>query len=175
MYGQVGYVPPPTSKSSGGGALKIVLIVLAVVVGLGVVAAAGVGFVAWRAMHALNSNGNSISMGKSADVSESDLGIGIYPGAVRKNVGGMKIKTATSLLVSATYTTNDPESAVLDFYRGKLGGDLTESQSGRGTTLTSSTVDGKVKDSLIVTVMPTTQVDAATTQFMILHTKTSKP
>jgi hypothetical protein len=169
------YAPPATAypvvpPKSSGGALKIVLIVIAVV-GLGILAVGILGFVGYRAMHAA---GNSISMGQSADVTEADLGVSVYPGAVRNPNGGMRIKTSSNLMVSALYTTGDPASSVLTYYQGQLGSregaNMVSTQSGQATTLTSATVTGTMKDSLVITVTPSPQVG---TQIMILHTKTT--
>src|ERR1700685_1750234 len=43
----------PPAQASSGGALKIILIVIAVVVGLGVLGAGGFAFFAWRVAHAI--------------------------------------------------------------------------------------------------------------------------
>src|ERR1035437_4597886 len=102
-----GYAAAPPKKS--GSALKIVLIVIAVVVVLGVAGVAILGYVGYRALHTA---GSSFSMGKSADVSDADLGVSIYPGAVRSADGGMRMNLANNLVVSAIYTTSDSASDV---------------------------------------------------------------
>lgn len=175
-YGQPIVPPPPgypiyPAKSSGG-ALKIVLIVIAVVVGLGIAAAGIIGFIGWRAMHA---HGNSFSLGSNAGVADADLGVPIYPGATRIEKGGMRLKAANNLMVSSAYTTSDPPSAVLDFYRGKMGGQAIENKNVRGTSFESVSVNGNEKDSVIVTVNSDSQLNNGLTHIVILHTKTTTP
>lgn len=157
------YPPPPVKKS--GGALKIILIVVAIVVSLGILGVAGISFVAYRAIHAA---GNSMSVGSTADVSESDLGVGIYPGAVRNPNGAVRMKLGSILTVSAGYTTPDPTASVLAFYQDKLGPTATSRQNiGGVTTITSATITDTVKDTLVVTVTPS----GSGTAFTIAHTK----
>jgi hypothetical protein len=153
-------------KSSGGGALKIILIVIAVIVVLGVGAAGIAGYIAYRAIHAA---GSSLSVGKGADVGEADLGVALYPGATHLEAGGMKMKIGNNSVVSSAYSTTDPEAQVVDFYRGKLGDTVQVSESGNTTTLVTATVDGTLKDSVVVTVTPQSQGGA--TRFVIVHTK----
>ena len=157
------YSAPPVKKS--GGALKIILIIVAIVVGLGILGVAGVSYVAYRAIHAA---GNSMSVGSTADVSESDLGVSVYPGAVRNPNGAVRVKLGSILTVSAGYTTPDPTASVLAFYQDKLGPAATSRQNGEGTTLTSATVTDSMKETLVVTVTPS---GTAGTVFTIAHTK----
>lgn len=161
------YPVPPPQKSN---ALKIILIVIAVVVGLGVLGVGILGYVGYRAMHAA---GNSISLGGSADVTDADLGVSIYPGAVRSSTGSMRLKAANNLVVSALYTTSDPASQVLTYYQSQLGSkegvNVAVRQNGEATTLTSASVTDTAKDSIVVTVTP--QTSSGQTQIMILHTR----
>ncbi len=160
------YAAYQQQKSSGGGALKIILIVIAVIVVLGVGAAGIAGYIAYRAIHAA---GTSLSVGKGADVGEADLGVALYPGATHLAAGGMKMKIGNNSVVSSAYSTTDPEAQVVDFYRGKLGENVQVSESGNTTTLVTATVDGGLKDSVVVTVTPQSQGGA--TRFVIVHTK----
>jgi hypothetical protein len=162
-----GYVAAPPKKS--GSTLKIVLIVIAVVVVLGVAGVAILGYAGYRALHTA---GNSFSMGKGADVSDADLGVSIYPGAVRNADGGMRMNLANNLVVSAMFTTSDSATDVVSYYQGKLGAGATSMQIGRVTSLTLATATGGGRDSVTVTVTPQT---SGATQIMIQHTKTQKP
>jgi hypothetical protein len=157
------YPAPPPQKS--GGVLKVVLIVIAVVVVLGVLGVGILGYVGYRAMHAA---GNAVSMGQSADISDADLGVSVYPGAVRNPNGAVRLKLGTILTVSAQYSTADSASSVLAFYQDKLGTNVTTRQTGESTTLSSATVNDTTKETLVITVTPTTQNG---TQIVIAHTK----
>jgi hypothetical protein len=154
------YAAPP-QKSSG--ALKIILIVIAVVVGLGVVGAAVVGFMGYRALH---NAGASFTAGNNAAVSESDLGISAYPGAIHLDQGSMRVKVGNNSMVTSAYTTSDPASSVVSFYQGKLGDNAVVTQTVQGTTLQSATVDGATKDHVLVTVAPNPQ---GGTRIVIVH------
>ena len=156
-------------RRSPDNALKIILIAIAVVVVLGVAGVAILGYAGYRALHTA---GNSFSLGKGADVSDADLGVSIYPGAVRNADGGMRMNLGNNLIVSETYTTSDSATDVVSYYQGRLGPGATSVQIGRVISLTSATVTGGGRDSVTVTVSP--QASGAT-QILIQHTKTQKP
>jgi hypothetical protein len=158
------YTTPPPQKS--GGVLKVVLIVIGVVVVLGVLVVGILGYVGYRAMHAA---GNAVSMGQSADISDADLGVSVYPGAVRNPNGAVRLKLGTILTVSAQYSTPDPPSSVLAFYQDKLGANAVTRQIGESTSLSSATMSDTTKETLNITVTPTGQLG---TQIVIAHTKT---
>lgn len=151
--------------------LKIVLIVVAVVVVLGILGVGTLGFLGWRAMH---SNGNGITMGQAANVSEADLGVSVYPGAVRVEKGSMRMKMLGTETESASYTTSDPASAVLSFYQGKLGPNTTSTERNGMTVLSLAGNAGSAKDSVMVTVKPGEQAGGAT-QITIMHSKAATP
>ena len=83
--------PVAVPAKSGTSALKIILIVIAVFVGLGLIAAGAFGYFVWRVAHAVHvaESGGKVTIpsigGISASTSEtftaSDLGTDIYPGA----------------------------------------------------------------------------------------------
>ena len=161
------YAAPPPQKS--GGALKVILIIIAVVVGLGVIGVGVAGYLGYRALHKA---GAAFSAGSGAAVSNADLGVDPYPGAdTQWTRDRCAMNLAGNLVVSAMYTTSDSTSDVVSFYQGKLA-NATTSQSGNSTTLTSATVDGSLKDAVVITVTPSGQ---GGTQMVIVHTKTSKP
>ena len=83
--------PPVQPAASGGSTLKIVLIVIGVIVLLGILAVAAVGFFAWRVSRAFHVSGSGdhasvnipgvMSANTTEKFSASDLGTDIYPGA----------------------------------------------------------------------------------------------
>ena len=167
--------PPPPAQS--GGAL-IILIVVGVFVLLGVVAAGVVGAFVWHATKAVsnaivhkNSNGDviintpggAITSGSASSISESDLGVALYPGATRGE-GSMNMHTPAGSLISAVFVTSDSPSQVVDYYKSKIGGDVSTMESGNSTVLTSA-ADSKNK--VMVTV---TANDNGKTRIRILHT-----
>jgi hypothetical protein len=146
---------------------KIVLIVVAVLVVLGVLGVGTLGYLGWRAMH---SGGNNMAMGQAANVSEADLGISVYPGAVRVENGSTRIKMLGIETVAASYTTGDPVRSVLGYYQGKLGPHATSSEHEGMTMISLSGIDGNAKESVMVVLKPSV-LAAGSTQITITHTK----
>ena len=175
-YAAAPYTNAPPPASSGGGAVKIILIVVAVFVFLGILAAGVVGYGVWRAsrvLHAINTDNKTgsfsintpngtITAGGKASISESDLGTAIYPGATRGE-GSMNIKTPTGSLVSATYLTSDSPSQVVEFYKGKLGDKASTIDTGSATMITSADDDNNNK------VMVTVTTDNGKSKITIMH------
>jgi hypothetical protein len=159
--------------------LKIVLIVIAVIVGLGVLGAGALGFMAWRVSKAIkvNENGNGVSLsvpggpsfsaGETTAVSDAELGVPSYPGAVREK-GGLQMNSASASMVMAHYSTNDSMDQVVDFYKAKMGSGAVSVTTGNGTVLNSG---GKDTDRVMVTVGPGSGDDAGKTTIVIMHTK----
>jgi len=146
---------------------KIVLIVVAVIFALGVAAVGGLGYIGWRAMH---SNGNALQVGQAANVSEADLGVSIYPGAVRLPSGSARVKMFGMETESAGYTTGDPLTSVLSFYQDKLGANATKSERDGTTMILLNNVNGNAKESVMVMLKPSVQA-AGQTQITITHVK----
>ena len=157
---------PAAAVKKSGRVWKIVLIVLAVLFGLGVLGVGTIGYLGWRAMHSGN-----VSMGQTANVSEADLGVSIYPGAVPHTKSASRMKFSGMQSVSAMYTTGDPASAVLNYYQEKLGPNATTTDRNGTTVLTVTSAAGNMKDSVIISVTPGAQAGGAT-QILIMHTKT---
>jgi len=177
-YGQPGvpYAPPPGSGSS---ALKVILIVVGVLVGLGILSSIIFMFGVWRVSRAMHVNraGDSVTVstptgtitaGNTAVVSEADLGVPIYPGAARSE-GGMQVNSANSSMVTVVYSTSDPVSKVVDFYKGKLGENTSVIQTGDGAVITSGKENNK--ESLVITVSPDTSSSDGQTKIGIMRTR----
>jgi hypothetical protein len=102
-------------------------------------------------------------------VTESDLGIALYPGAeskanVRMTIAGKDMHTATLL-------TSDSKDQAVAFYQSKLGPDAKMSTSSRGETLM---LDKGAGESVLVTVSP--NVASGKTQIVVVHaTKAAAP
>jgi flagellar basal body-associated protein FliL len=124
-----GTTPGTTPKS--GGALKVILIVVAVIVGLGILGIAAVSFVGYRiAKHSRvhNENGNvrvetpfgTVNTTTDPDEAARDLGIDSYPGAevVKGTTSNMTMGTMHT--ATADFETSDAPSAVAEFYKSKV-------------------------------------------------------
>lgn len=179
-YGQGGVATSQPSPTGGGSsALKIVLIIVAVFVGLGILSVCGVIFGIWRVSKGVHvsalGNGGSVSVstpsgtmtaGSDAKVSASDLGVDIYPGATQQKAA-VRVSTPGGNAVTAAYTTSDSLDKVVDFYKGKLGGGASVFQSEKSAVLTETDADKKTS------IMVTVEGEAnGTTKFSILHSTT---
>ncbi|MGD0797033.1 MAG: hypothetical protein ABR910_04845 [Acidobacteriaceae bacterium] len=181
-YGAPAGAYPPAQAKSSGGALKIVLIVVAVVVGLGVLAAGAFGYFAWRVSKSIHtdSNGNAtisamgstISAGKDVNISAADLGVPIYPGATRGE-GGMHMSLPTGSVDSAIFVTADPPSAVAAFYKGKLGENETDINTDTGSMLSSGKQGADGKSGTMITIQPGSGNNSGKTQISITHTEST--
>ena len=121
----------PGAPQKSGGALKIILIVVAVVVGLGILGIAAVSFIGYHiASHSRvhNDNGNVRvetpfgTVNTNADPAEAarNLGIDVYPGAevVKGTTSDMTMGNMHT--AAADFESSDPASAVAEFYKSKV-------------------------------------------------------
>jgi len=164
------YPPPPAN--SGNTVLKIVLIVIGVFVLLGVIAAGIVGYGMYKVSKAMHRNANgdismstatgTITTGKSANISEADLGTPIYPGASGTDAGSMNMKTPTGSMVTAVFTSSDSSDKIVAFYKEKLGDQVSIVQTHNGTMLSAGDKD---RDSVMVTINP----EGNNSKIVILH------
>ncbi|HEY1498446.1 MAG TPA: zinc-ribbon domain-containing protein [Acidobacteriaceae bacterium] len=174
------YVPATaTPARSGNSALKIILIIVGVFVGLGILSVCAIMFGIWRVSKAVkisnngsggvsvSTPGGSFSAG-NVQVSASDLGTDIYPGATQQQ-GGVRVSTPNGTAITAAYVTSDSMDKVIDFYKGKLGSGASIYQSDKSAVLTLASEDKK--DSVMVTI---SNEDAdGKTKIGILHSKSS--
>ena len=172
--------PTAAPAQSGGSALKIILIILAVVVGLGILGMGAVGFFALRVAHAIHVSGNgsdvtihtpggSLSANTSETYTSADLGTDIYPGAI-SGKGSMRMTLPTGSMVTAVYLTGDSKDQVLAFYKEKFGSDASIYDSSDGTVLTANKGE---QETVVVTITKGTGDSEGKTQVTIVHT-TSK-
>ena len=138
----------PAAAPKSGGALKVILIVIAVFVGLGVLTAAGAMFGLWRISKTVNidrSGGvtvttpeGKITAGQTpAHVTEAEAGAPIYPGATSAE-GGIKFGGASGSMATYAFKTSDSVQQVLAFYRDKFGPKVSVVETPDGALVTSS-------------------------------------
>jgi hypothetical protein len=170
--------PPP---KSGNSPVKIILIIVAVFVGLGIVGAGAFGFIVWRiarTVHVsgsgnqvtLNTPGGSISTNTGDTYTASDLGIEIYPGA-QAGKGSMRMTMPTGTMVTAVYVTSDSKDQVVSFYKSKLGSDASVYESGEGSVLT---MNKGQQNSIVITISSSASEYDGKTQIHIVHTTSTK-
>ena len=123
--------PAAAAPTGGSSALKIILIIVAVIVGIGIIGVASVSYFVYRVAHGTHvreRNGNvsvETPFGKvesTTDPSEAarDLDIDIYPGAtvVKGTTANMTIGNMHT--AAADFETDDPPNTVADFYKNKV-------------------------------------------------------
>jgi hypothetical protein len=178
-----GAVAPPAVQpaASGGSTLKIVLIVIGVIVLLGILAVAAVGFFAWRVSRAFHVSGSgdhasvSIPGVMTANTTEkfsaSDLGTDIYPGA-QSDKGGMRMTLPTGSMITAIYTTSDSKDQVVNYYKSKFGSEAAVFDTSDGAMLT---LNKSKQESVMVTVTSKPNENNGKTRIAIVHTTSTKP
>lgn len=183
-------MPPPPAQSGGGSALKIVLIVLAIFVGLGIVGAGAFGYMVWRVSHAIraaavsssapdgasgsvtmNTPAGAITTGPATSFTAEELGTDIYPGA-KSIKGGMRMNLPTGFMTTGVFVTSDSKEAVRDFYKGKLGSDTSVFESDDAAVLTAKRGE---EESVMVTISARQAEADGKTRIVIVHTKATKP
>jgi hypothetical protein len=130
-------LPPPAapvgSTAKSGNALKIILMAVAGVVGLGILCLAAIAFVGYRiASHTRvrNRDGNVRvetpfgTVQSTTDPTEAarDLGVELYPGAEVIRGTTSKMDMGNMHTAAADFETGDPASAVAEFYKAKIPG-----------------------------------------------------
>ncbi len=174
-YGQPVVVPVQPAPS-GSSAVKIILIVVGVIVGLGLLSAMAFMFGVWRLSRTVHvgrtgdvvvaTPNGTVSTGDASAVSEADLGVPIYPGASRRE-GGMQITSVTGSMVTVVFSTPDPVSKVVDFYRTKLGDNTSVIQSGTGAVISAGEQN---KQGVVITIGSDSGIDGGT-KIAIMRTK----
>jgi hypothetical protein len=124
----VASAPPP---GSGGGALKVILIVVGVLVLVGILGAASIGFFALRvARHTrVRQDGNNVKVEtpfgtvettKDPQQAARDLGVDLYPGAQVLNNGTASATFGNIHSAAAKLQSSDSLDAVSSFYKAKF-------------------------------------------------------
>ncbi len=139
--------PPP--PAAGGGALKVVLIIVGMVVLVGILGVASVGFFAWHVAHRahIRQDGDNVkvetpfgSVETTQDPAEAEhnLGVDLYPGAeVRKN-GAASANFGGVHTASLNSDSTDSVDKVSAFYKAKFPNAMvTTSGSGRCTIISN--------------------------------------
>ena len=176
----MGYAPPAGAAPQGGGgsAIKIILIVVAILVGLGILGAGAIGFMVYRVAHAihaanrsgqltLNTPSGSITAGDGNNLTTEDLGTEVYPGA-RSTKGGMRMNLPTGSIVSAVYLTSDSKDQVLSFYKDKLGSEASVFDNANSAMITRKKGS---QETVMVTISVRSGEADGRTKIAIVHTR----
>jgi hypothetical protein len=178
---QYGAPPPPYGApppKSGPSALKIILIILAVFVGLGIIGAGIIGYGVYRVAKTVHKDAdgnitvNTLKGTFTANASDtftaSDLGIAIYPGATQGK-GGLRMTIAGKSMVSANFLTPDLPDKVIAFYKDKAGPNAQTMTTGNGGIITMQ----NGSNSITVTIMQSASENNGQTQITIVNSSAS--
>jgi len=153
----VGQVPAgvtPAAAAPSSGALKIVLIIVGCIVGLGILSAVAVMFGIWRISKSVNVDrsggvtittpGGTFSSGhtSAAHLSESEVGAPIYPGAIAEE-GGFKLGGDSGSMATYVFKTSDSVTQVMAFYRDKFGPKSAVMETPQGGIVTAAKNDNE--------------------------------
>jgi hypothetical protein len=174
--------PPAAPVKSGGSALKIILIIFAVLVGLGILGAGAVGFTVWRVARAFHVNGKngqvtlntpsgSVTASNASNFTADELGTDIYPGA-QPTTGGMRMNLPTGSVISGVFLTIDSKEQVLAFYRSKLGSEASVFDAANSAMIS---VRRPSHDNIMISVTSRESENDGKTKISIVHTKNSHP
>ena len=138
--------PAPTGGSS---ALKVILIVVAVIVGFGILGLATVGIIGYhiaKRSH-VSQNGDhvkvetpfgSVETSKDPDQAAKDLGIDLYPGADVQRNGASSASFGGIRTVTAMFETRDAPDKVCSFYKSRFPGAMVTTSDQNRCTIVSN-------------------------------------
>ncbi|HEY9125510.1 MAG TPA: zinc ribbon domain-containing protein [Acidobacteriaceae bacterium] len=183
------YMPPPPGaqpmpagpNAGGSSAVKVILIVVGVIVGLGILGVCIFAFTVWRVAHAVHVEGNgekvtlhtpggTFSANNSTTYSASDLGIDLYPGSEGQH-GGSKIETPNGSVITGVFRTADSKDQVVSFYKSKMGSGASVYDTSNGALMTVNKGD---HESVMVTINADPSQHEGKTQITIVHSHSSK-
>ncbi len=159
-------------------ALKIILIIFAILVGLGILGAGAVGFMVWRVAHAFHVNGHngqvtlntpsgSVTASNASNFTSDELGTDIYPGA-QPTQGGMRMNLPTGSVVSGVFLTSDSKDQVLAFYKSKLGSDASVFDAANSAMISLRKAS---HENIMVSISSQESQNDGKTKISIVHTK----
>jgi len=139
-------VPAPTGGSS---ALKVILIVVAIIVGIGILGVTTVGIIGYhiaKRSHVSQSGDHvrvetpfgSVETSKDPDQAAKDLGIDLYPGAEVQRNGASSAAFGGIRTVTAMFETHDSADQVCSFYKSRFPGAMVTSSDQNRCTIVSN-------------------------------------
>lgn len=138
--------PAPTGGSS---ALKIILIVVALIVGIGILGMATVGIIGYRIAKSarVTQHGDNVKVetpfgtvesSKDPDQAAKNLGVDLYPGAEVQRNGASSATFGGIRTVTAMFETSDAPDKVCSFYKSKFPGAMVTTSEQNHCTIVSN-------------------------------------
>jgi len=140
---------PATAPTGGSSALKVVLIVVAVLVGVCILGVATVGIIGYHIARTsrVSQNGDhvkvdtpfgSVETSKDPDQAAKDLGIELYPGAEVQRNGASSAAFGGIRTVTAVFEISDAPDKVCTFYKSKFPGAMVTTSERNHCTIVSN-------------------------------------
>ena len=175
------FVQPAASEvKTGRSTLKIVLIVVAVVFGLGILGLGAIGYAGYRMVKnahvdangrmTMNLPGGTVTTTPKDTFTTAELGTEIYPGAQSVR-GGMTMEMPSGSMVTGVFLTEDSSDQVLAFYKNKFGSGATVKET-FGHQVVSLRMGEQ--ESVIVTIPTNKSQENGKTRFTIMHSTKNK-
>jgi hypothetical protein len=144
-------VAPVPAAAPGGGssALKIILIVVAVIMGIGILGVASVSYFVYHVAKSshVRQEGNNVKVdtpfgtvetSQDAEKVMQDLGVDIYPGAQAQNNATSSASFGSVRTVTATFQSSDSPDKVCSFYKSKFPNAMTTTSDQNHCALVSN-------------------------------------
>lgn len=122
--------PAPPPSKGGSSALKIILIIVAVLIGIGLLGMVTCGIVIHRIAKSahVTQKGDSVKVdtpfgsfsANDPDQTVKELGVDVYPGAQVQKNGTASVTFGGMHTVTASFETSDPGDKVCEFYKSKF-------------------------------------------------------
>jgi hypothetical protein len=126
-------LPPAPPASTGGGTstLKIILLIIAIIVGLGILSVGAFSFFVYRVAKSarVSHDGQHVKVetpfgnmetSKDPEQAAKDLGVDIYPGAQAQKTGNASMTFGNMHTVTASFQSSDSADKICDFYKSRL-------------------------------------------------------
>ena len=181
-YPPAAYPPPAAAPpNSGSSAVKVILVIVGVIVGLGILGVAIFSFTVWRVARGIhvdgpngqvtvNTPGGTITANQAQTFTASELGTDIYPGA-QSGHGSMKMDLPTGSMMTGVFVTPDSKDQVVAFYKSKFGSGASVYDTANSALLTLNRTQ---QEAVMVTVTANSSQDGGKTRISIVHTKSNK-
>ena len=141
--------PPAPVRTGGSSALKVILIVVAVIVCVGILVLAAIGVIGYHIAKSsrVSQNGDhvkvetpfgSVESSKDPDQAAKDLGVDLYPGAEVQRNGASSVSMGSVRTVTAVFESSDAPDKVCSFYKSRFPGAMVTTSDRDRCTIVSN-------------------------------------
>jgi uncharacterized OB-fold protein len=141
--------PPLPVRTGGSSALKVILIVVAVIVCVGILVLAAIGVIGYHIAKSsrVSQNGDhvkvetpfgSVESSKDPDQAAKDLGVDLYPGAEVQRNGASSVSMGSVRTVTAVFESSDAPDKVCSFYKSRFPGAMVTTSDRDRCTIVSN-------------------------------------